>query len=40
MLKIAKSGSGEGISVVGVLLELVAISFSGTYSFTQGFPFR
>lgn len=39
VLKIAKSGSGEGISVVGVLLELVAISFSGTYSFTQGFPF-
>jgi len=39
VLKIAASGSGEGISFTGVLLELVAVTFSGAYSYASGFPF-
>merc|ERR1711915_443912 len=39
VLKIAGSGSAEGISFTGVLLELIAITFSGVYSFSSGFPF-
>merc|ERR1712183_394729 len=30
---------GEGISFIGILLELVAITFSGVYSFSNKFPF-
>jgi len=39
VLKIAGSGSAEGISFTGVLLELIAITFSGVYSFSNNFPF-
>ena len=39
VLKIAGAGSAEGISFTSVLLELVAITFSGAYSFRQNFPF-
>ena len=39
VLKIAKSGSAEGISLTGTLLELAAITVSGAYNFSQGFPF-
>lgn len=39
VLKIAGSGSADGISFIGVLLELVAITFSGVYSFSNNFPF-
>ena len=40
VLKIAKSGSAEGISLTGTLLELAAITVSGAYNYSQGFPFR
>ena len=40
VVKIAKSGSAEGISLTGTLLELAAITVSGAYNFSQGFPFR
>jgi len=39
VLKIAASGSAEGISFTSVLLELIAISFSGSYSYRNNFPF-
>jgi len=39
VVKIAKSGSAEGISLTGTLLELAAITVSGAYNFSQGFPF-
>jgi len=39
VLKIAQSGSAEGISFIGVLLELVAITFSGGYAYISNFPF-
>jgi len=39
VLKIAGSGSAEGISFTSVLLELVAITFGGAYSFLNKFPF-
>ena len=33
------SGSGEGISLAGVLLELTALTMTTAYSYSQGFPF-
>ena len=39
VLKIAASGSAEGISFTSVLLELIAITFSGSYSYRNNFPF-
>jgi len=39
VLKIMMGGSADGISFLSVLLELLAITFSGVYSFTSGFPF-
>jgi len=39
VVKIFQSGSAEGISLVGVLLELAAITFSGGYAYTSHFPF-
>jgi len=39
VLKIAGSGSADGISFTGILLELIAITFSGVYSFSNNFPF-
>jgi len=39
VLKIAGSGSADGISFMGVLLELIAITFSGVYSYSNNFPF-
>ena len=33
------SGSGEGISITGVLLELTALTMTTAYSYSQGFPF-
>jgi len=39
VVKIFNSSSAEGISFVGILLELLAISFSGAYSFRNNFPF-
>jgi len=39
VFKIAGSGSADGISFTSVLLELIAISFSGAYSFSNNFPF-
>ena len=40
VLKIAGAGSAEGISFTSVLLELVAITFSGAYGFSNKFPFN
>jgi len=39
VLKIAGSGSADGISFTGILLELIAITFSGIYSYSNNFPF-
>lgn len=39
VLKIVQSASAEGISLTGVLLELLAITLSGAYNYSQGFPF-
>lgn len=39
VVKIAKAGSAQGISLASVLLELVAVTFSGAYGASQGFPF-
>jgi len=39
VLKIAGSGSADGISFTGILLELIAITFSGVYSYSNNFPF-
>ena len=39
VLKIMGSGSAEGISFMSILLELIAITFSGVYGFSNNFPF-
>jgi len=39
VMKIMFGGSAEGISFLSVFLELVAITFSGVYSYASGFPF-
>ncbi|XP_043655567.1 mannose-P-dolichol utilization defect 1 protein homolog [Drosophila teissieri] len=39
VLKILNSKSGEGINIVGVLLDLLAISFHLSYNFMHGYPF-
>jgi mannose-P-dolichol utilization defect protein 1 len=39
VFKIMFGGSAEGISFLSVLLELLAISCSGVYSYASGFPF-
>merc|ERR1719225_1271588 len=39
IVKIVRSSSAEGISFVGTLLELVAVTANGAYSFSKGFPF-
>ena len=33
------SGSAEGLSFLGVMLELMAVTFNGGYSYASGFPF-
>lgn len=39
IMKILKSKSAEGLSIVSILLDLVAITFHMSYSFVSGFPF-
>ncbi|XP_022221990.2 mannose-P-dolichol utilization defect 1 protein homolog [Drosophila obscura] len=39
VLKILNNKSGEGINIVGVMLDLLAISFHMSYSFMNGYPF-
>ena len=39
VFKIAGSGSAEGISFIGTLLELLAVTANGAYAFANGFPF-
>ena len=39
IIKIYRSGSAKGISFLATLLELVAVTASGAYSFSKGFPF-
>jgi len=39
IFKITKSGSATGISFVATLLELLAVTANGAYSFSKGFPF-
>ncbi|CAG2121919.1 unnamed protein product [Medioppia subpectinata] len=39
LLKIWGAGSGEGISFAGVVLELIAMTFSAAYAFANHFPF-
>lgn len=38
VLKILSAKSGAGISLFGVILELLAITFNGSYSFRKSFP--
>lgn len=38
VLKIFSAKSGAGISLFGVILELMAITFNSSYSFRKGFP--
>lgn len=40
ILKIVNAKSAEGISFLGVLLELIAVTSSASYSFAKGYPFR
>lgn len=40
ILKIVKNKSGQGISLIGVSLELVAIMIYMSYNFVNGFPFN
>lgn len=39
IIKILRSGSAKGLSFTGVLLELVAVTANGAYSYSKGFPF-
>lgn len=39
VVKIFKAKSGAGITLFGVLLELIAITFNACYSFRNNFPF-
>jgi mannose-P-dolichol utilization defect protein 1 len=39
VLKLFASGSAEGISLMGTLLELTALTASTAYNYSQGFPF-
>merc|ERR1719369_2752234 len=39
ILKIVNSGSATGISFLATLLELLAVTANGAYSFSKGFPF-
>ena len=39
IIKILSSGDAAGLSFLGVLLELLAVTANGAYSFSQGFPF-
>lgn len=39
VVKILNSKSGEGINIVGVVLDLLAISFHLSYNFMHGYPF-
>merc|ERR1719266_2696433 len=39
ILKIINSGSATGISFLATLLELLAVTANGAYSFSKGFPF-
>jgi mannose-P-dolichol utilization defect protein 1 len=40
VFKLFASGSGDGISLTGVMLELTALTMATAYNFSQGFPFR
>lgn len=37
--KILKNKSAEGLSIISVMLDLMAITFHASYSFANGFPF-
>jgi len=39
VMKIVANGDVAGLSFLGVLLELLAVTANGAYSFSQGFPF-
>ncbi|EDV99353.1 mannose-P-dolichol utilization defect 1 protein homolog [Drosophila grimshawi] len=39
VLKILNAKSGEGINLLGVMLDLLAITFHMSYSFMNGYPF-
>jgi len=39
VMKIVSSRSGEGVSIISVSLELLAITASLAYNFSQGYPF-
>jgi len=39
IIKIISNGDAAGLSFIGVLLELLAVTANGAYSLSQGFPF-
>ena len=39
IIKIISNGDAAGLSFLGVLLELLAVTANGAYSLSQGFPF-
>ena len=39
VFKLWSSGSAEGLSFIGILLELIAVTLNGGYSYASGFPF-
>merc|ERR1712088_715025 len=40
IMKILANGDAAGLSFLGVLLELLAVTANGAYSFSQGLPFQ
>lgn len=40
IVKIVRAGSVQGISMLATFLELAAVTFTGSYNFAKGFPFR
>ena len=40
IIKMIRAGSAEGLSMLAVILELAALTFTGAYNFAKQFPFR
>jgi len=40
IIKMIGAGSAKGVSMLAVILELTALTFTGAYNFAKQFPFR
>lgn len=40
ILKIARAGSAQGLSYMATIFEMLAVTFTCTYNYAKGFPFR